>query len=77
MTSKYNVFHSPDLRKIIFNFKYDFIYGKINPIHNNVVAKYKKRIAPYKNVEDQLHTANLSNWRETAIILGLYYIFND
>jgi hypothetical protein len=70
------VMHETDLRQIIFNYKYDLIYGKINPIHDKVVAKYKKRTKPYDNVEQQLHTADLFNWRETAIILGLYYIFN-
>ncbi len=73
----HTVMHQTHLRQIIFYYKYELIYGKINPIHHKVVTKYKKRTKPYSNVEIQLHSADMFNWRETAIILGLYYMFNN
>ena len=69
------VFHNMDVRQLIFEIKASNKWKEVWVARNSVREKSKRIKIRRHNVEDQLHLcANPYNWRETAIVLGLYWM---
>ena len=73
------IFKIEGIRKKIFKYKYDILFKTINDLRYKIILKHEKLIKISKinskyNADYEIHKASLNNWRETAIVLGLYYL---
>ena len=71
-----NPFKISGIREIIFTYKNEIIYNVLHKTRNN----YTEKVISYHDNEliydhdYELHRASIYNWRETALVLGLYYL---
>tara|TARA_Y100000996_G_C22411099_1_gene597283 strand:+ start:134 stop:463 length:330 start_codon:yes stop_codon:yes gene_type:complete len=74
-----NPFKIEGIRQLIFNFKNELRYGTLFNTRN----KYIEKVARYFDNEKlydhdyEIHRASVFNWRETALVLGLYYLLDN
>lgn len=85
------IFKIEGVREKIFYYKYEILYKDLNKIRNKIINKNLKlediRIKKHKddisylnnykyNMDYEIHKTNVKDWRETAVVLGLYYLLD-
>tara|TARA_B110001450_G_scaffold256561_2_gene287512 strand:+ start:236 stop:511 length:276 start_codon:yes stop_codon:yes gene_type:complete len=85
------IFKIEGVREKIFYYKYEILYKDLNKIRNKIINKNLKlediRIKKHKddvsylnnykyNMDNEIHKTNIKDWRETAVVLGLYYLLD-
>lgn len=71
--SAQKVLSNVDLMSKILAHKYQNIWSPINYHREMVTDRYKYRYVPYSH-QDHIHSTDLKEWRETAVVLGLYWL---
>jgi hypothetical protein len=75
MSNKSRAFHIEGVRQLIFECKRQARWKKLQEARDLVIAKNARRRHPLRYQEDQIHMTDLYNWRETAALLGQYWVF--
>lgn len=91
MSTFQKIFNIEGVRQKIFQYKNDILYKELNEIREKIVNKNIRleeiRIKKHKddilylnnykyNMDYEIHKTNVRNWRETAVVLGLYYMLD-
>lgn len=74
-----NPFKIEGIRQLIFDFKNKLRYETLFNTRNRYIEKVATHFDNEKiyNHDYEIHRASVFNWRETAIVLGLYYLLDN
>ena len=78
--SSAKVFHDPNIRQLIFQIKANndpICSIRLTLYHRLQCSKNSQHIPTPHSIERQIHSTHLRNWRETAVLLGLYWMIDQ
>ena len=78
--SSAKVFHDPNIRQLIFQFKANndpICSIRLTLYHRLQCSNNSQHIPTPHSIERQIHSTHLRNWRETAVLLGLYWMIDQ
>lgn len=74
MSKAQQVFAIEGLRNQILTHYRQLKWGKVRDARTLVIHRTLRAKVPMKSPQDQIHLTNPYNWRETAVVLGLYWL---